>query len=88
MYDVLILGLINLTKCCFVSNTASFCRFIRFRPHTETEEPSRVVNKYKMAASYGKFNTSNDPEGCKTKYEECIVNLLDIVQNLMGLFLK
>lgn len=60
----------------------------KFRPQMENDKDSRVINKYKMAASYGKYNTSNEPDACQLRYEECVVNLLDVVQNLMGLFLN
>lgn len=52
----------------------------------------KVINKYKHAASFG-FNKRLDENGtssavCKDKYEDCLVSLLDVAQNLIDLFLK
>lgn len=50
----------------------------------------KVINKYRHAAGYG-FNRrsdANDTSACREKYEDCLVNLLDIVQNLMDAFVK
>lgn len=53
----------------------------------------KVINKYRHAAGYGlnkriDNNGTESPSVCKEKYEDCLVSLLDIGQNLMDLFLK
>lgn len=62
----------------------------------------KVVNKYRHAAGYGlshRVDPSNNGTGvgggssggssvCKEKYEDCLVSLLDVAQNLMDMFIK
>lgn len=53
----------------------------------------KVINKYRHAAGFG-LNRRLDNNGtgsslaCKEKYEDCLVSLLDVAQNLMDIFLK
>lgn len=52
-----------------------------------------MINKYRHAASYG-LNKRIDNNGtgsiavCKEKYEDCLVSLLEVTQNLLDIFLK
>lgn len=53
----------------------------------------KATNKYRHAAGYGmgkrlENNGTSSPTICKEKYEDCLVNLLDVAQNLMDTFLK
>jgi len=54
-----------------------------FPPYTETEEPSKVVSKYQLAARYGRQDNAN----CAAHYDGCMVNFLDLVQGLINLIL-
>lgn len=52
----------------------------------------KVINKYKYAAGFG-LNKRIDNNGtgspvCREKYEDCLVSLLDVAQNLIDIFLK
>jgi len=51
-----------------------------FPPYTETEEPSRIVSKYQLAARYGRQEQAN----CAAQYDGCMVNFLDAVQGVIN----
>lgn len=52
----------------------------------------KVINKYRYAAGFGLSkrldNNGTSSSVCKEKYEDCLVSLLDVAQNLMDKFLK
>lgn len=60
---------------------------------TDTME-YKVINKYRHAAGYGQSRRLDSANGtslggtCKDKYEDCLVSLLDLGQNLVDFFLR
>ena len=52
------------------------------RPYTETDEPSRIVSKYQLAARYGRQDNAN----CAAQYDGCVVNFLDAFHGLINFF--
>lgn len=65
--------------------------------HTSTDRMDnmeyKVINKYRHAAGFGasrrlESNGTGTPGACKEKYEDCLVSLLDVSQNLLDIFLK
>ncbi|RWS25648.1 DM4/DM12 domain containing protein-like protein [Leptotrombidium deliense] len=52
-----------------------------FPPYTETDEPSRIVSKYQLAARYGRQDNAN----CAAQYDGCMVNFLDLIQGIINL---
>ena len=51
-------------------------------PYTETDEPSRIVSKYQLAARYGRQDNAN----CAAQYDGCVVNFLDAFHGLINFF--
>lgn len=60
------------------------------RQSTEDME-YKVINKYKYAATYGRdtrlASNGTNTVACKERYEDCLVNLLEVTQILMGKYL-
>ncbi|RWS01649.1 uncharacterized protein B4U79_10666 [Dinothrombium tinctorium] len=52
-----------------------------FPPYTETDEPSRIVSKYQLAARYGRQDNAN----CAAQYDGCMINFLDLIQGIINL---
>ena len=59
-----------------------FYFFFTCRPYTETDEPSRIVSKYQLAARYGRQDNAN----CAAQYDGCVVNFLDAFHGLINFF--
>lgn len=52
----------------------------RHRPYTETDQPSRIVSKYQLAARYGRQDSAN----CGAQYDGCVVNFLDALNGIFN----
>lgn len=48
----------------------------------ENDNETKVVSEYQYAARFGRNETRVN---CATQYDDCVINLLDIAQNLISL---
>ncbi|XP_070377613.1 uncharacterized protein [Dermacentor albipictus] len=55
-----------------------------YPPYSAPEEPTAVVSKYQLAARYGRQEDAD----CSRQYDGCIVSPLEIVQTIVGYFLR
>lgn len=55
-----------------------------YPPYSAPDEPTSVVSKYQLAARYGRQEDAD----CSRQYDGCIVSPLEIVQTIVGYFLR
>ncbi|KAH6925701.1 hypothetical protein HPB50_008574 [Hyalomma asiaticum] len=55
-----------------------------YPPYSAPDEPTTVVSKYQLAARYGRQEDAD----CSRQYDGCIVSPLEIIQTIVGYFLR
>ncbi|KAH9406089.1 hypothetical protein TYRP_013689 [Tyrophagus putrescentiae] len=52
-----------------------------FPPYLDSEDTTKVVSKYQLAARYGRGENAN----CSAQYDDCMVNVLDVLQGAIDM---
>ncbi|KAK8774373.1 hypothetical protein V5799_011087 [Amblyomma americanum] len=55
-----------------------------YPPYSAPDEPTTVVSKYQLAARYGRQEDAD----CSRQYDGCIVSPLEMIQTIVGYFLR
>ena len=54
---------------------------LRYSPYLDSEDASKIVSKYQLAARYGRGENAN----CAAQYDGCMVNVLDVLQGAINM---